>query len=127
MTSSLLVVGGMQAFRSEELRRVAMPLTIAGFAVGCCFVVNKAFEYREKVAAGITPSANEFYMYYFVLTGLHLAHVIVGLGVLLVLSRIARNPAPTPTGIAFYEGGACFWHMVDLLWIIIFPLLFLVR
>jgi nitric oxide reductase NorE protein len=62
-----------------------------------------------------------------VLTGLHLAHVVIGLIVLSVLSRLAAKPAPTPTRIIFFEGGACFWHLVDLLWIVIFPLLFLVR
>ena len=66
-------------------------------------------------------------MYYYVLTGLHLAHVVIGLGVLIALSVLARKPSPTPTRIAFFEGGGCFWHMVDLLWIVIFPLLFLVR
>lgn len=66
-------------------------------------------------------------MYYYVLTGLHLAHVIVGLIVLLVLAVIARKPEPSRSHIAFFEGAGCFWHMVDLLWIVIFPLLFLVR
>jgi nitric oxide reductase NorE protein len=127
LTSSLLVVLATLALRSETLRQHAHRLTLAGVGVGACFVVIKAFEYHEKIAAGITPSTNEFFMYYFVLTGLHLAHVIVGLGVLLALSRLARKPEPTRTHLAFFEGGACFWHMVDLLWIVIFPLLFLVR
>lgn len=127
LTSSLLVVFAVLAMRSERLPHLAQRLTIAGMTVGSCFVVIKGFEYHEKISAGITPSTNEFYMYYFVLTGLHLFHVIVGLLVLLALSRLARKPAPTRTTIAFFEGGACFWHMVDLLWVVIFPLLFLVR
>jgi nitric oxide reductase NorE protein len=127
LTSSLLVVFAVLALRNERWRHLAQRLTLGGVAVGSCFVIIKAFEYHEKITAGITPSTNEFYMYYFVLTGLHLAHVIIGLGVLLVLSRIARKPEPTPTHLAFFEGGGCFWHMVDLLWIVIFPLLFLVR
>ena len=125
--SSLLVVLATRAIRKDDARRYAHRLTLAGIGVGACFVVIKALEYHEKIAAGITPSTNEFFMYYFVLTGLHLAHVIVGLGALLALSRLARHPAPTRTHIAFFEGGACFWHMVDLLWIVIFPLLFLMR
>jgi nitric oxide reductase NorE protein len=127
LTSSLLIVFAVLALRSERWRHLAQRLTLGGVAVGACFVIIKVFEYHEKVAAGITPSTNEFYMYYFVLTGLHLAHVVIGLGVLLALSRIARKPEPTRTHIAFFEGGGCFWHMVDLLWIVIFPLLFLVR
>jgi len=127
LTSSLLVVLALHALRIPHLRHLAPRLTLAGFGVGCLFVVIKGFEYHEKIAAGITPATNEFYMYYFVLTGLHLAHVVVGLVALLVLSRLAHKPAPTRTHIAFFEGGACFWHMVDLLWIVIFPLIFLVR
>ncbi|BBY80225.1 cytochrome c oxidase subunit III [Mycolicibacterium pulveris] len=127
LTSSVFVVFAVVALRSERWRSLAPRLTIVGFAIGCLFVVVKIFEYHEKIAAGITPSTNEFFMYYYVLTGLHLAHVVIGLGVLVALSVLARKPSPTPTRIAFFEGGGCFWHMVDLLWIVIFPLLFLVR
>lgn len=127
LTSSLLVVFAVHAVRSERWRHLASRLTVAGIAVGSCFVIIKVVEYHDKIATGITPSSNEFYMYYYVLTGLHLAHVIVGLGVLLALSRVAARPEPSRTHIALFEGGGCFWHMVDLLWIVIFPLLFLVR
>ena len=127
LTSSLLVVFATRAIRRDQWRQYAHRLTLAGVGVGACFVIIKVFEYHEKVGAGITPSTNEFFMYYFVLTGLHLAHVVIGLAVLLVLSALARKPQPTTTHIAFFEGGACFWHMVDLLWIVIFPLIFLVR
>ena len=97
-----------------------------GVAVGTCFVAIKSVEYSEKISAGITPGTNDFYMYYFALTGLHLAHVVIGLVVLTVLSRLAKAE-PSSTHIAFFESGACFWHMVDLLWLVIFPLIFLVR
>ena len=66
-------------------------------------------------------------MYYWTLTGLHLLHVIIGLGILGALSVLARKPQPSRTHIIFFECGACFWHVVDLLWIMIFPLIFLVR
>jgi nitric oxide reductase NorE protein len=127
LASSLLVVLATHAVRRDPLRRYAPRLVLGAVALGLCFIVIKAFEYHEKLSVGITPGTNEFYMYYFVLTGLHLAHLIVGLAVLLALWTLARKPAPTKTHIAFFEGGACFWHMVDLLWIVIFPLIFLVR
>jgi nitric oxide reductase NorE protein len=66
-------------------------------------------------------------MLYFVLTGLHLVHLIVGLAVLIVLWTFARKPELTTNQWSFFEGGACFWHMVDLLWLVLFPLIFLVR
>jgi nitric oxide reductase NorE protein len=125
--SSLLVVFATHALRRPELRSRAPRLMVAAAVVGACFVVVKAIEYHEKLSVGITPSTNEYFMYYFVLTGLHLAHVIVGLGVLLALSRLARKPALTTVHVALFEGGVCFWHLVDLLWIVVFPLIFLVR
>ncbi len=127
LTSSLLVVFATRAIRSRRWRPYAQRLILGGAGVGSVFVIIKVVEYHDKVAVGITTSTNPFFMYYYVLTGVHLAHVIVGLIVLLALSRLARLPEPTTTHIAYFEGGACFWHLVDLLWIVIFPLLFLVR
>jgi nitric oxide reductase NorE protein len=127
LCSSMLIVLAARAIRSDQYRPLASPLTAAGAAVGSLFVVIKVIEYHEKIVAGLTPSTNDFFMYYFVLTGLHLAHVIIGLIGLTVLSTVVRKPTLTRTHIAFFEGGACFWHMVDLLWLIIFPLIFLVH
>ena len=127
LCSSMLIVLAVNAMRSTRFRHLAARFTLAGALVGSCFVVTKVVEYHAKVAAGITPNTNEFFLYYFALTGLHLVHVMVGLIVLMVLWRLARKPETTPTRLAVFEGGACFWHMVDLLWLIIFPLVFLVR
>jgi nitric oxide reductase NorE protein len=127
LTSSLLIVFATRAARRPAQRHLAARLTLAGVAVGSCFVVIKVLEYYEKLSTGITPGSNEFCMYYYVLTGLHLAHVVVGLTLLTILSRVIRAPNASLTRVAFFEGGACFWHMVDLLWLIIFPLVFLVR
>jgi nitric oxide reductase NorE protein len=127
LTSSLLVVFATQAFRREEWRPYARRLALSGFGVGFFFIVLKGFEYHAKFAAGITPSTDRFFAYYFALTGVHLAHVVIGLGVLLGLSVLARKPLSNTIHIALFEGGACFWHMVDLLWLVIFPLLYLVR
>jgi len=126
LISSLFVVLAVRAFRSSQ-RRLAPPLFVAAFACGIGFSVVKGFEYHEKIAAGISPNTNAFYMYYFVLTGLHLFHLIVGLIVLSILFRFSRKPELTKSQYAFFEGGACFWHMVDLLWLVLFPLIFLVR
>ncbi|OBJ42506.1 cytochrome C oxidase subunit III [Mycolicibacterium mucogenicum] len=127
LTSSVVVVFATKAMRSTHLRAYASRLTFLGMAIGFLFIIVKTVEYHEKISAGITPSVNGFYMYYFVLTGLHLLHVVIGLAVLATLSVLARDPAPSDRRISFFEGGACFWHMVDLLWIVIFPLVFLVR
>jgi nitric oxide reductase NorE protein len=125
--SSLFVVLALRAVRLSSRRHLAPRLILMALACGGGFVVVKAFEYHEKIAAGITPATNDFYMYYFVLTGLHLFHLIIGTAVLVVLWRFAKKSALSRNQLAFFEGGACFWHMVDLLWIVLFPLLFLAR
>lgn len=84
-------------------------------------------EYREKLANGITLTTNDFYMYYFVATGIHFLHLLIGLGVLaFVLDHVRKAGAKGPS-LALIEGGGCYWHMVDLLWIVLFPLLYLMK
>ncbi|MDT5015793.1 MAG: nitric oxide reductase NorE protein, partial [Mycobacterium sp.] len=62
----------------------------------------------------------------FILTGLHLFHVLIGIAVLVLLLFQARRPDLGAVRMALVEGGACFWHLVDLLWIVLFPMLYLV-
>lgn len=126
LTSSILVVIATHAMR-RHLNQLASRITIGALLIGSLFVLIKVFEYYEKIANGVTPNTNQFFMYYWTLTGLHLLHVIIGLGILGALSVLARKPQPSRTHIIFFECGACFWHVVDLLWIMIFPLIFLVR
>lgn len=127
LTSSLFVVSAVRAVRQDTSRRYAPRLIAAAIFCGLCFVAIKAFEYHDKLSHGLYPSTNKFFMYYFVLTGVHLAHVIVGIIVLSVLYTLATKAVFTPTHLAYIESGACFWHVVDLLWIVIFPLVFFVR
>ena len=127
LVSSLLVVLAVRAVRLEAFRHLAPRLFLGAIGFGGCFIVVKAFEYHEKLAAGITPATNDFFMYYFILTGLHLFHLVFGMAVLTVLWRFTKQDSLSGHKRAFIEGGACFWHMVDLLWIVLFPLLFLVR
>ena len=65
-------------------------------------------------------------LHYFILTGVHLLHVCVGMAVLTFLLTQTRRHELSGTRMAVNEGGACFGHLVDLLWILIFPLLYLV-
>jgi nitric oxide reductase NorE protein len=126
LISSLFVVLAVRAMRAVE-RRLAQRLIAVAFLCGVAFIVIKVFEYSERIAAQQIPSTNGFYLLYFVLTGLHLFHLMIGLAVLTALFFLARKPALSENQWAFFEGGACFWHMVDLLWLVLFPLIFLVR
>jgi len=130
LCSSLAVCAGTRAVRlrrhGEANQSGSRPFIIA-LACGVLFVMLKGWEYSQKISAGITPQTNEFFMYYFVLTGVHLVHLILGLAVLIGLARLASRPTLTDRQYMVLEGGACFWHMVDLLWIVIFALLYLVK
>jgi nitric oxide reductase NorE protein len=126
LISSLLVVLAVRAMRVAA-RNIAQRAIVGAFLCGIAFVVVKVFEYHERIAAHETPSTNGFYLLYFVLTGLHLFHLVIGLAVLIVLWSMARRPGLSTNQWSFFEGAACFWHMVDLLWLVLFPLIFLVR
>ena len=126
LTSSWFVVLALRAVRTQR-RQAAMRWLGAGTGCGLIFVSLKLFEYSLKIRAGINVTTNDFYMLYFIFTGIHLLHLMIGLGVLVALLLLARQSNWSPEHIGYFESGAIFWHMVDLLWIILFPLIFLVR
>lgn len=91
----------------------------ATLALGVVFCAVKLWEYADKLGAGLTPETNTFFTWYYLLTGFHFAHVLFGLGLLaLVAWRISRANVETATA---------FWHMVDLIWILLYPLIYLLR
>jgi nitric oxide reductase NorE protein len=127
LTSSLFAVIALRRIRARSAW-AATYFVVAAMGCGVAFVAMKVVEYYTKVNAGVTPGTNQFYLFYYVLTGLHLAHVVIGLGVLVFMRRLARRaPRLSALQLSLAEGCACFWHMVDLLWLVIFPLLYLVR
>ena len=126
LTSSLFVAWGVAAARGGDTRQ-APRWFAAGLACGLGFVAFKAIEYAELFARGIALDSHPFFAYYFGLTALHLGHVLIGSGLLAALTRATRQPLTKPSHLALIESAGCFWHMVDLLWIVIFPLLYLVR
>jgi nitric oxide reductase NorE protein len=125
LTSSLFVVIALGALRTG-VRRIAHSAVVAAMLCGGVFIALKVFEYHSLVTDGHGVGANHFYLYYFILTGVHLFHVCVGMAVLTFLLTQTRRREVSGTRMAMVEGGACFWHLVDLLWIVLFPLLYLV-
>jgi nitric oxide reductase NorE protein len=71
--------------------------------------------------------SDTFFMYYYTLTMVHMMHVSVGIGVLVFLVVTLRSAGPSERFANKLESGGLIWHMVDLLWIALFPLLYLVR
>ena len=128
LTSSLFVVRAMALMRAGDHQR-APRYVIMAMACGLAFAVIKVFEYAGKVHAGITMQTDSFYLFYFFVTGLHLAHVLLGMGLLTLMWFLARRAGTPAMGdsMRYAEGCACFWHMVDLLWLVIFALIYLVH
>jgi len=126
LTSSWLVVLAVDAAKRDRITAIPK-LLLAAMLCGIAFGISKAIEYGGKLAAGITPMSNDFYMFYFSLTGIHLLHVIGGCVMLTVFWLKARKGEFDSRNMKVLESGATYWHMVDLLWIFLFPLLYLLR
>jgi nitric oxide reductase NorE protein len=125
LTSSWMMVEGVQAARAGATRGVRRYLGLTA-ALGLIFIVNKVVEYTLEVHAGITPATNSFFSYYYFITFVHLLHVVAGVGFIAYF----RSLAAARTGSLAYqiqlENVGLFWHFVDVIWIFIFPLLYLV-
>ena len=118
LTSGLFAAFAVQAISGQNVRRCRQWLGLT-LALGLLFCVLKGVEYAGKISAGITPESSTFFNYYYLLTGFHLAQVIFGLGLLGLASwRATRENIETCTA---------FWHMVDLIWVMLYPLLYLLR
>jgi nitric oxide reductase NorE protein len=126
LLASLFVVMACRAVE-RGLRRVGQRLLLCALLCGLVFSVLKVFEYHDKLAHGLTAQSNEFYMFYYSLTGLHWAHLLFGMAVLGFLYRLAGKAELSALEFAYFEGGACYWHMVDMVWIVLYTLLYLVR
>ena len=124
LASSWFIARSVQAARAGDHAR-ALRLTYLGGLCGVAFILIKAYEWSTKIAAGYTISSNDYFMFYYMLTGVHLFHVSLGLLILGVMVRELRNPRRRR--MFMVESGATYWHMVDLLWIVIFALLYVMR
>ncbi|QTI69058.1 cytochrome c oxidase subunit 3 [Gordonia polyisoprenivorans] len=122
--SSLFVVLGLHAHRNE--RPAALKRWLAG-ALICAFVfaLLKAVEYSLEINAGHTPAQNTFFLFYFALTGIHLIHVLIGVGLLTAWWRSSAQTTTWRSKRVLAESAAVYWHMVDLLWIVIFTIVYL--
>jgi nitric oxide reductase NorE protein len=124
LTSSLFVALGTAAARAGNIAAGLRGFWI-GLAFGAAFPLLKMFEWIPEITAGLTPGTNLFFMYYYVMTGMHLCHVALGL---VIMCFVIRNlKTSTTPKISFIETGATYWHMVDVLWLVLFALLYLMR
>lgn len=92
---------------------------------GGLFLILKSIEYSDKIHAGLTMGYNTFFSFYWMLTLFHVIHVLVGMVILLwLLFKLRKKPESVEFIDA--EASAAFWHMCDLIWLLLFPLLYLI-
>jgi cytochrome c oxidase subunit 3 len=137
ITSSLTMALGVRAAQMGE-RRALMILLVITMALGCVFLGIKAFEYYTEYAEHHIPGPNFqfegaqirhaqlFFSLYFVMTGLHAIHMIIGIGIMLVMLWWAWRGTITSDYYSPIEISGLYWHFVDIVWIFLFPLLYLI-
>ncbi|MGN7709657.1 cytochrome c oxidase subunit 3 [Agrobacterium radiobacter] len=127
LTSSWLVARAVRDMRDNRRVNAGRALLFA-LICAAAFLVNKGIEWAELISEGYTLQTNDFYMFFYMLTGIHGLHVVIGMGVLLYMYLRTRNTGEVKIGdMGAIESGASFWHLVDLLWIVLFALLYVAR
>jgi nitric oxide reductase NorE protein len=124
ITSGFFMALSVMYFKERDLKKskIFLKLTILG---GILFLILKAIEYYDKIEAGLSIGYNSFFTFYWMLTLFHVIHVIVGL---FILSSVhyALNKKKLSTNIDDIEASAAFWHMCDLIWLLLFPVIYLI-
>lgn len=124
ITSSLFVALAVDAIKRDDRQWSKHWLLIANlFAVVYLFV--KGWEYQSLFSQGIDIETNTFFTLYFLITLFHFMHVLLGM-VILIYMMTKVSSGQYQNNVSGFESGACYWHMVDMLWIILFPLIYVI-
>jgi nitric oxide reductase NorE protein len=120
----VLITSGLaaaNAIREREAgrRKAARLWLLAAGSLGVVFLIVKATEYANKIGLGISFETSPFFMFYYLITGFHALHVVAGIAILALVSWAdsVRN----------MEAAVAFWHMVDLVWVLLFPIIYVLR
>jgi len=137
LTSSLTMVLAVMAAEQGRIKALIRWLIVTiGF--GGVFLVVKAFEYHHKFVEHLVPgpyfthevhnreACQLFFSLYFAMTGLHALHMVIGIGLLSTIAWMASRNKFTPAYNNPVEISGLYWHFVDLVWIFLFPLLYLI-
>lgn len=135
LISSFTVAASLTALR-RQAKRLCLFLLAVSIGCGTIFLVNKYFEWGHKFAIGLYPNSpslasappgkNIFFGLYYVITGLHGLHVVIGMTLLAVSFVLVQKNTITAERFALLENSGLYWHLVDLIWIFVFPLFYLI-
>jgi len=135
LLSSFTVAASITAIR-QQAQKLCLRLLAASLLCGLIFLINKYIEWGHKFALGIYPNSpdlsggphgrNIFFGLYYVITGLHGLHVIIGMTLLALSYWFVYKGTITAQRFALLENSGLYWHLVDLIWIFVFPLFYLI-
>ncbi|NOQ31562.1 MAG: cytochrome c oxidase subunit 3 family protein [Helicobacteraceae bacterium] len=130
LLSSWFVVQAVQTIKNSD-RQKAIKFTsrwlLAAMSFGAIFIIIKISELSDKFEQGINLSTNTFFMFYIMMSVFHFLHVLLGIFILFIIRKKVKANGYTIKDHKGLETGASYWHMVDLLWIILFPLVYIMR
>ncbi len=135
LTSSMTMALSIVAIQRDQ-KTLSMVLQLITILLAIFFLVNKYFEWSAKFHHGIYPGSEEllskdsgeilFFGLYYVMTGLHGVHVIVGIFLIGIMTRMTRKDIITKDSYVRLENAGLYWHLVDIIWIFLFPLFYLI-
>ena len=138
LTSSFTMAMAIWALRARG-KKLSAALLLATATLAAAFMVVKGFEYHHKFVEHLVPGsgfqyegadpghAEIFFWLYFTMTGLHALHVLVGIGILTTLAALVWTGRISPERYITVENSGLYWHFVDIVWVFLFPLLYLIR
>jgi len=130
MTLSLLTTGLFAALAVQRVRlgrsREGGALLVGALLVALVYVGIKLGEYAHLAAAGLGLEHSTFFTLYWILTGFHFLHVLLGMVILGGVAVGCWRRAYPGTGLSGVESGVLYWHMVDLVWVVLFPLVYVI-
>ena len=131
MTLSLLTAGLFATLAQEQVRcsrhRQGAVLLLMALLGGSVYVVLKLTEYRHLLASGLGMEHNTFFTLYWILTGFHFLHVVLGMVILGWLAERCRRGLYNAANRSGLESGVLYWHMIDLVWVVLFPLVYVLN
>ncbi len=126
IASSYFVVLAVNAQKTGLTKKTQVHFIIA-ILVACIYIVSKSWEYLALFELGIGLSTSTFYTLYFLITAFHFMHVLLGMVILLlVVFKLKQVDSDKHATLNTVESSASYWHMVDLVWIMLFPLIYVI-
>ncbi|NVN95410.1 MAG: cytochrome c oxidase subunit 3 family protein [Bacteroidetes bacterium] len=133
--SSMTIAMALTAIQKNN-KKLALRLIAVTLLMALIFLINKYFEWGHKFEHGLYPGSDLmallerghllYFSLYFFMTGLHALHIIVGMILLIIAYFKVKKDSVNSDRFVFLENGALYWHLVDLIWIFLFPLMYLI-